>query len=141
MADRRKFSVSLVTPDGPAFEGEAEMIIVPGAAGEIGVLARHAPLIATLKAGSTRIHVDQTSDVLEFATGPGFFEVLEDRAIALVDAAVEASKIDDATAREQLESAQRELEAIERGESSADRWQVEQRVRHAENMLAVGGRG
>jgi len=141
VADRRKFSVSLVTPDGPAFEGEAEMIIVPGAAGEIGVLARHAPLIATLKAGSTRIHVDQTSDVLEFATGPGFFEVLEDRAIALVDAAVEASKIDDATAREQLESAQRELEAIERGESSADRWQVEQRVRHAENMLAVGGRG
>ena len=40
----------------PAFEGEAEMIIVPGAAGEIGVLARHAPLIATLKAGSTRVH-------------------------------------------------------------------------------------
>ena len=56
MADRRTFSVSLVTPDGAAFEGDAEMIIVPGAAGEIGVLARHAPLIATLKAGSTRIH-------------------------------------------------------------------------------------
>ena len=55
MAERRKFSVSLVTPDGPAFEGEAEMIIVPGAAGEIGVLARHAPLIATLKSGSTRV--------------------------------------------------------------------------------------
>jgi len=138
---RRKFSVSLVTPDGPAFEGEAEMIIVPGAAGEIGVLARHAPLIATLKAGSTRVHVDQSADVLEFATGPGFFQVLEDRAIALVDDAVEASKIDDARAREQLEAAQKELEAIERGESAADRWQVEQRLRHAENMLAVGGRG
>ena len=40
----RVFSVSLVTPDGAAFEGEAEMIVVPGAAGEIGVLARHAPL-------------------------------------------------------------------------------------------------
>src|SRR5581483_7893206 len=141
VADRRKFSVSLVTPDGPAFEGEAEMIIVPGAAGEIGVLARHAPLIATLKAGSTRVHVDQSADVLEFATGPGFFQVLEDRAIALVDDAVEASKIDDARAREQLEAAQKELEAIERGESAADRWQVEQRLRHAENMLAVGGRG
>src|SRR5438876_6855882 len=106
MADRKTFDVSLVTPDGPAYEGEAEMIIVPGAAGEIGVLARHAPLIATLKAGSTRVHVSEGSEVLEFATGPGFFEVLEDRAIALVDAAVEASKIDDAKAREQLEAAQ-----------------------------------
>ena len=40
MADRKAFSVSLVTPDGAAYEGDAEMLIVPGAAGEIGVLAR-----------------------------------------------------------------------------------------------------
>jgi F-type H+-transporting ATPase subunit epsilon len=140
VADRRQFSVSLVTPDGAAYEGDAEMIIVPGAAGEIGVLARHAPLIATLKAGSTRVHLDQ-SQVLEYATGPGFFQVLQDRAIALVDAAVKADEIDEAAARAQLEEAQRELEAIERGESGADRWVVEQRLRHAENQLAVAGRG
>ncbi len=140
MADRRTFSVSVVTPEGPAFEGDAEMIIVPGAAGEIGVLARHAPLIATLKAGSTRVHPGDGSDVLEFATGPGFFQVLNDRAIALVDDAVEASKIDDERARQQLEQAQAELEAIGRGDSTADRWQVEQRLRHAENQLAVAGR-
>ena len=140
MADRKEFSVSLVTPDGAAFEGDAEMIIVPGAAGEIGVLARHAPLIATLKAGSTRVHVS-SSEVLEFATGPGFFQVLQDRAIALVDAAVKADEIDDVRAREQLEAATAELEAIDRGESTADRWQVEQRLRHAENQLAVSGRG
>jgi F-type H+-transporting ATPase subunit epsilon len=139
MADRREFSVSVVTPDGPAYEGDAQMIIVPGAAGEIGVLARHAPLIATLKAGSTRVHVSD-SEVLEFATGPGFFQVLEDRAIALVDDAVEASAIDDARAREQLEAAQAELDAIDRGDSTADRWQIEQRLRHAENQLAVAGR-
>ena len=139
MADRREFSVSVVTPDGPAYEGDAQMIIVPGAAGEIGVLARHAPLIATLKAGSTRVHVSE-SEVLEFATGPGFFQVLQDRAIALVDDAVEASAIDDARARKQLEEAQAELEAIDRGDSTADRWQIEQRLRHAENQLAVAGR-
>ena len=139
MADRKAFSVSLVTPDGAAFEGDAEMIIVPGVAGEIGVLARHAPLIATLKAGSTRIHPGG-GEVLTFATGPGFFQVLEDRAIALVDDAVDAANVDDARAREQLETAQAELEAIERGESTADRWQVEQRLRHAENQLAVSGR-
>jgi F-type H+-transporting ATPase subunit epsilon len=140
--EARKFDVSLVTPDGPAFEGAVEMIVVPGAAGEIGVLARHAPLIATLKAGSTRVYLDrQADDVREFATGPGFFKVEQDRAIALVDDAVAASEIDDAKAREQLESAQRELELVERGESTADRWQLEQRIKHAENQLEVSGRG
>jgi F-type H+-transporting ATPase subunit epsilon len=139
VADRRQFSVSVVTPDGAAYEGDAEMLIVPGAAGEIGVLARHAPLIATLKAGSTRVHVS-SSEVIEYATGPGFFQVLQDRAIALVDGAVKADEIDDARAREQLEAAQAELEAIDRGESSADRWVVEQRLRFAENQLNVSGR-
>jgi len=136
----KKFDVSLVTPDGPAYEGQAEMIIVPGQIGEIGVLARHAPLIATLKAGATRIHPGDGAEVIEFATGPGFFQVLQDRAIALVDDAVPASEIDDARARSQLEAAQAELAAIDSGESTADRWQVEQRIRHAENQLAVSGR-
>ena len=136
----RTFSVSLVTPEGPAFDGEVEMMIVPGADGEIGVLARHAPLIALLKAGSTRIYRDRASeDVLEFATGPGFFKVEQDRALALVDDAVEAREIDDARAREQLEEARAELERVERGDSDADRWQLEQRVRHAENQLTVLG--
>jgi F-type H+-transporting ATPase subunit epsilon len=140
--ETRKFDVSLVTPDGPAFEGAVEMIVVPGAAGEIGVLARHAPLIATLKAGSTRVYLDrQADDVREYATGPGFFKVEQDRAIALVDDAVAANEIDDARAREQLETAQRELELVERGESTADRWQLEQRIKHAENQLEVSGRG
>ena len=138
----KTFAVSLVTPEGAAFEGEVEMLVVPGAAGEIGVLARHAPLVAMLNAGSTRIYRDRDSeDVLEFATGPGFFKVEQDRALALVDDAVEARNIDDARAREQLEQARAELERLERGESDADRWQLEQRIRHAENQLSVTGRG
>jgi F-type H+-transporting ATPase subunit epsilon len=138
----RTFSVSLVTPEGPAFEGEIEMLVVPGADGEIGVLARHAPLVALLKAGSTRVYKDRsTEDVLEFATGPGFFKVEQDRALALVDDAVESRNIDDERARKQLEDAQAELEKVERGESDADRWQLEQRIRHAENQLVVLGRG
>ena len=142
MAEGRTFALSLVTPDGAAFEGEVEMLIVPGDAGEIGVLARHAPLVAMLKAGSTRIYLDRAGgDTLEFATGPGFFKVEQDRALALVDDAVEAREIDDARATEQLEQARAELERLDRGESDADRWQLEQRVRHAENQLAVSGRG
>ena len=136
-----KFDVALVTPEGEAFRGEAEMLVVPGQAGEIGVLARHAPLVATLKAGSTRVYRDRASeDVVEFATGPGFFKVELDNAIALVDDAVDVKEIDEERARGQLEEAKAELERIESGESSADRWQIEQRILHAENQLTVSGK-
>ncbi|MBA2293657.1 MAG: ATP synthase F1 subunit epsilon [Actinobacteria bacterium] len=137
--DHPRFDVEVVTPDGPAFQGEAHMLIVPGAAGEIGVLARHAPLVATLKAGSTRVHVG-ANEVLEFATGPGFFKVELDRALALVDDAVNVKEIDDARAQSQLETAKAELEKLDAGDSTADRWQLEQRVAHAENQLSVSGR-
>ena len=138
--ERRTFDVSLVTPEGAAFEGEAEMLVVPGAAGELGVLARHAPLVAMLKAGSTRVYLRRDGEVREFATGAGFFKVEKDRALALVDDAVDAKEIDEERARRQLEEAQRELERVEAGESDADRWRLEQQVRHAENQLSVLGR-
>ena len=141
MADeRRRFDISIVTPEGAAFEGDAEMLIVPGAAGEIGVLARHAPLVATLKAGATRVHVGR-EQILEYATGPGFFTVQFDRAIALVDDAVRADEIDTARAQEQLDAAQAELERVDAGESQADRWVLEQRIIHAQTQLEVATGG
>ena len=139
LADHPSFDVSVVTPDGPVFSGEARMLIVPGAAGEIGVLARHAPLVATLKAGSTRVHLGG-NEVLEFATGPGFFKVEFDRALALVDDAVNVKEIDDDRATAQLEAARTELEKLDQGSGAGDRWQLEQRIRHAENQLSVSGR-
>jgi F0F1-type ATP synthase epsilon subunit len=94
-----------------------------------------------LKAGSTRIYRKrEPDDVVEFATGPGFFKVEQDRALALVDDAVDAKHIDPARAQQQLETARAELEQVEQGESDADRWQLEQRIKHAENQLAVSGR-
>jgi F-type H+-transporting ATPase subunit epsilon len=138
--ERRRFEVSLVTPEGAAYEGEAEMLIVPGDAGEIGILARHAPLVAMLKAGSTRVHVRE-NEVLEFATGPGFFKVEQDRALVLVDDAVRAIEIDRDRAQQQLDEARAELERLDAGESDADRWQLEQRIRHAENQLSVANGG
>ena len=141
MSERKRFDLSLVTPEGAAYEGEAEMVIVPGAAGEIGVLARHAPLVATLKAGSVRVYKSiDPEEMDEYAVGPGFFQVVQDRAIALVDDAVPAREIDAERAQRQLDEARAELEAIEAGSSSADRWQIEQRIRHAENQLTVSGR-
>ena len=90
-----------------------------------------------LKAGSTRVHIRRGQEVREFVTGPGFFKVEQDRALALVDDAVDVDDIDRERAQAQLEAAQAELGALDAGESDADRWQLEQRIRHAENQLAV----
>ncbi len=133
----RTFDLSLVTPEGAAHEGEAEMLIVPGAAGEIGVLARHAPLVAMLQAGEIRIRAG--GDWQTFAAGPGYFKIQQDRAIVLVDDAVRAEEIDVEQARREVEEARAALERADAGEEGIDRWQAEQRLRHAENKIAVAG--
>jgi F-type H+-transporting ATPase subunit epsilon len=134
----RTFDLSLVTPEGAAYEGEAEMLIVPGASGEIGVLARHAPLVAMLKAGEIRVKAG--NEWTSFAAGPGYFKVQQDRALVLVDDAVRAEEIDVEVARREAEEAQALLDRIDSGEVEDDRWKAEQRLRHAENKLAVAGR-
>ncbi len=134
----RTFDLSLVTPEGAAFEGEAEMLIVPGASGEIGVLARHAPLVAMLKAGEIRVKSE--GEWQAFAAGPGYFKVQQDRALVLVDDALRAEEIDVDEARREAEEARALLERADAGEEGIDRWQIEQRLRHAENKIAVAGR-
>lgn len=133
----RTFDLSVVTPDGAAFDGEAEMVIVPGDAGEIGVLARHAPLVAMLRAGEIR--VKSGDEWQSFAAGPGYFKVQQDRAIALVDDAVRAEDIDVEEARREAEDARASLERADAGDEEIDRWHMEQRLRHAENKIAVAG--
>jgi ATP synthase F1 epsilon subunit len=134
----KTFDLSLVTPEGAAYEGEAEMLVVPGEAGEIGVLARHAPLIALLRAGETRVRTGP-SQWQSYATGPGFFKVQRDRAIVLVDEAVSADDIDPEQARREAEEARAALEAAG-DDPDVDRWRLEQQLRHAENKLVIAGR-
>ncbi|HEY3070344.1 MAG TPA: ATP synthase F1 subunit epsilon [Gaiellaceae bacterium] len=134
----KTFDLSVVTPGGSVFDGEAQMLVVPGAAGEIGVLARHAPLVAMLKAGEIRVKA--SGEWQSFAAGPGFFKVQRDRAIVLVDDAVRAEEIDVAEARREVEEARSLVERAEAGEEGIDRWLAEERLRHAENKVAVAGR-
>lgn len=136
-ASDKTFDLSMVTPDGAAFEGEAQMIVAPGAAGEIGILPRHAPLVAMLKAGETRIRSD--NEWSAFATGPGYLKIQRDRAIVLVDDAVRAEEIDLEQARREADEARAVLEQAEASGEDIDRWVIEQRLRHAENKLAVAG--
>ncbi len=135
----KTFDLSVVTPEGAVFEGEANMIIVPGEAGELGVLPRHAPLVAMLRAGETRIRVG--TDWTSFATGPGYFKIQRDRAIALVDDAVRGADIDIEQAHAEAEAARALLERADAGEEGIDRWLAQQRLRHAENKISVAGKG
>ncbi|MDQ3858459.1 MAG: ATP synthase F1 subunit epsilon [Actinomycetota bacterium] len=137
--DAKTFALSLVTPEGAVYEGEAERLVVPGAAGELGVLARHASAVAMLRAGEIRIKA--RGDWQAFAAGPGYFSIQRDRAIVLVDDAVRAEDIDVAQARREAEEARALLERADAEGEDFDRWQVEQRLRHAENKIAVAGRG
>jgi F-type H+-transporting ATPase subunit epsilon len=133
----KTFDLSLVTPEGAVYEGEAQMLIVPGAAGEIGVLARHAPVVAMLQAGEIRVKAG--GEWQSFAAGPGYFKVQQDRALVLVDDAVRADDIDVEEARREIEEAKELLARIDAGEEEYDRWKAEQRLRHAENKLTVAG--
>jgi len=136
---RRTFDLAVVTPEGSAFEGEVEMVVVPGDAGEIGVLARHAPLVALLRAGEVRVR--SGTEWIWFATGPGYFKVQRDRALVLVDDAVLAADIDVGEARREADEARALLEQAEAGDEGIDRWRAEQQLRHAENKIEVAGKG
>jgi F-type H+-transporting ATPase subunit epsilon len=133
------FDCQIVTPEGPAFEGEVEMIVVPGAEGELGVLARHAPLIAMLKPGQIRVRTD-ASTWQAFATSDGYFSVQNDRAIVLVEHAAAAEQIDTAEAQALAADARERIGRADGGDDEVDRFRAERDLARAENLLAVAGR-
>jgi F-type H+-transporting ATPase subunit epsilon len=132
--------VELVTPDGPVFVEDARMVVVPGKAGELGVLPRHISLIAQLKPGETRVRT-LGDEWLSFATGAGYFKIQHDRASVLVESAVAVTAIDADKARVDLEDAQRRVaEAETAGEDGPDAARARRDVADAENRLKVAGR-
>jgi F-type H+-transporting ATPase subunit epsilon len=135
--------VELVTPEGPAFVDEARMIIVPGSEGELGVLPRHAPLVAQLDAGETRIHKTD-EDWVAFATGHGYFKIQKDTALVLVSSAELAAEIDVSAAERDRDDAQRRLEEAEANEEDGAESTAARRARRdladAENRLKVAHR-
>ena len=104
MAEHPPYPVELITPEGIAFSGDAERLVVPGAAGELGILANHAPLISLLAPGETRV-TDGEGGVRRFATDDGYIQVRKNRAVVLVGEAVDAEAIDAAEAARRLDAA------------------------------------
>ena len=106
MASTVDFSV--VTPSEVKFEGKAEIVVAPGAAGDLGALSQHAPLLTTLRIGVLRATVAGPSRV-EFAVKAGFMQVLPEKVIVLTDTALAASDVDADRARADLRAAEEAL--------------------------------
>ena len=92
MSDRKLYC-EVITPEKILYQGDVEMVIAPGTAGELGILPLHMPLITTLKVGELRLkHGDNKQDYI--AIDGGYLEVMEDKVTVLADAAEYASKVD-----------------------------------------------
>src|SRR3954447_20834113 len=131
-----RLRVEVITPEGPAYADEARMVIVPGAEGELGVLARHAPLVARLDPGETRV-MQGENEWVSFATGPGYFKVQHDVALVLVSSAQKAGEIDTGAAQRDLEAAQQRLEQARSDEDDRAARRAARDVADAENRLEV----
>jgi F-type H+-transporting ATPase subunit epsilon len=88
-----KYSLRVVSVERSLFEGEVDFIIANGAEGELGVLARHAPLMTVLKPGPLRIQETFGGPEELIFVGGGFLEVLPDRVTVLADVAEHAEEI------------------------------------------------
>ncbi|HLQ15449.1 MAG TPA: ATP synthase F1 subunit epsilon [Candidatus Eisenbacteria bacterium] len=88
-----KYELRVVSVERSLFEGDVEFIIANGADGELGVLARHAPLMTILKPGPLRIQETIGAPEQILFVGGGFLEVLPDRVTVLADVAEHVEEI------------------------------------------------
>jgi len=103
MADG-KVSLELVTPERLLLSEEADMVVVPGGAGDFGVLPRHAPLISTVRPGAIRVHDGAGEPRAIFVAG-GFAEVTPERCTVLAEEAVPLAELDRAAVERDLREA------------------------------------
>jgi F-type H+-transporting ATPase subunit epsilon len=112
VATKSKFPVEVLTPEGEVFNGEVEMLSTRTSVGEVGVLANHAPMLATLDPADLRLHVSET-EVKHYAQGEGYLQVFGNRALVLVEECIEPERIDREQQRERLRKAEEVLARID----------------------------
>jgi F-type H+-transporting ATPase subunit epsilon len=96
--------VDVVSAEASIFSGEAEFVVLPGEAGELGIYPRHAPLITRIKPGAVRIQKPGGEEELIFVAG-GILEVQPKLITVLADTAIRGHDLDEAKANEALEKA------------------------------------
>jgi F-type H+-transporting ATPase subunit epsilon len=100
-------TLEIVTPAGPVYSEDVEMVTLPGVAGQMGIYPQHVPLITQMVPGEMIVRKDGRD--LFFATGEGLIEVTAKRVAILTDLAIPADRIDEAKAEEARERAEARL--------------------------------
>lgn len=107
--------VDIVSAEKEIYSGLAEMVFAPLVTGEVGILPRHAPLLARMKPGEVRVRTP--SEELSFYVSGGMLEVQPHVVTVLADTALRAKDIDEAAA---LQAKERAEEAMKSRQSDID---------------------
>jgi F-type H+-transporting ATPase subunit epsilon len=118
--DRHKLEAQVLTPEREVFNGELVQLSTRTTLGEIGILARHVPIIARLVPAELRLHLSE-SETERYAQGEGWLEVFANRARVLIAEAIPPDELDAGELRERVEDATRRLDESEEGSAAQER--------------------
>ena len=133
---RSKFRVEVLTPEGQVFDDEVEMVSTRTVTGSIGVLANHSPLMGILEPTELRLYKTE-SDVEKFAQGEGYLQVVDNRALVLVEEAIKPDDLDRSDIESRLKDAEGSLQDAE--EDSEEYRRCERNVKRYKAFLEVAG--
>jgi F-type H+-transporting ATPase subunit epsilon len=131
------FEAQVLTPEGEVFSGELVQVSTRTTVGEVGILARHIPMVARLVPAELRLHKSE-SDVESYAQGEGWLEVFANRARVLIAEAIPPDRLDVQDLRERLSDAEQRLSEAEEGtaaheQAARDRARAEAFIQIAES--------
>ncbi len=128
-------AVSIVTPDGPVYDGEVEMVSTKSTSGELGVLPGHIPMVAPLDICAVRLKKNNQTQLV--AVSGGFLEVRPDKVTILAQAAEKAEDIDVERALRAKQRAEERLRMKEKKQANVDFKRAELALRRAINRINV----
>ncbi|MEL4011355.1 F0F1 ATP synthase subunit epsilon [Bacillus velezensis] len=126
--------VNIVTPDGPVYDADIEMVSVRAESGDLGILPGHIPTVAPLKIGAVRLKKDGQTELA--AVSGGFLEVRPDQVTILAQAAETAESIDKERA---LVAKKRAEDRLNKRSDDTDIRRAELALQRAVNRLDVAG--
>lgn len=124
--------VNVVTPDGPVYEADVEMVSAKAQSGELGILPGHVPMVAPLQVGAVRFKTGSNTELV--AVSGGFLEVRPDQVTILAQSAETAKSIDIERAKSAKVRAEQRLQAKQ---DNVDFKRAELALKRAINRLNV----